>query len=60
MYSLNKTVMIILVEAFAINNEKISKEVTKVLGEKKFEQANKVANNGVFLAVLSYIAFCIM
>ena len=34
--------------------------LSRSLGEKKFEQANKVANNGVFLAVLSYIAFCIM
>ena len=29
--------------------------LSRSLGEKKFEQANKVANNGVFLAVLSYI-----
>ena len=34
--------------------------LSRSLGEKKFEQANKVANNGVFLAVLSYIAFLIL
>ena len=33
--------------------------LSRSLGEKKFEQANKVANNGVFLAVLSYIAFLV-
>ena len=34
--------------------------LSRSLGEKKFEQANRVANNGVFLAVLSYIAFLIL
>lgn len=34
--------------------------LSRSLGEKKFEQANKIANNGVFLAVLSYIAFLIL
>lgn len=34
--------------------------LSRSLGEKKFEQANKVANNGVFLSVLSYIAFLIL
>ena len=34
--------------------------LSRSLGEKKFEQANKVANNGVFLAVLSYIAVLIL
>ena len=34
--------------------------LSRSLGEKKFEQANKVVNNGVFLAVLSYIAFLIL
>ena len=34
--------------------------LSRSLGEKKFEQANKVANNGVFLAVLSYIVFLIL
>ena len=34
--------------------------LSRSLGEKKFEQANKVANNGVFLAILSYIAFLIL
>lgn len=31
--------------------------LSKSLGEKNFEKANKVATNGVFLAVMSYILF---
>ncbi len=31
--------------------------LSKSLGEKNFEQANSIANNGILLAVLSYIVF---
>lgn len=31
--------------------------LSKALGEKKFKRANKAANNGILLAVLSYIVF---
>ena len=34
--------------------------LSRALGEKNFEEANKVANNGVFLAVMSYLAFFII
>ena len=34
--------------------------LSRNLGEKKFEQANKVANNGLFLAVISYILTVIL
>ena len=34
--------------------------LSRALGEKNFEEANKVANNGVFLEVMSYLAFFIM
>ena len=31
--------------------------LSRSLGEKKFEEANKAANNGIFLAILSYFSF---
>ena len=31
--------------------------LSKALGEKKFKRANKAANNGILLAILSYIVF---
>ncbi|MBQ8409767.1 MAG: MATE family efflux transporter [Clostridia bacterium] len=34
--------------------------LSKSLGEKNFERANKVATNGIFLSVLSYILFLIL
>ena len=34
--------------------------LSRNIGEKKFEQANKVANNGLFLAVISYILTVIL
>lgn len=34
--------------------------LSRSLGEKKFEEANNAANNGVFLAVLSYFLFLII
>ena len=34
--------------------------LSRLLGEKKLEQANKVANNGVFLAVISYLFFLVL
>jgi len=34
--------------------------LSRNLGEKKFEQANKAANNGLFLAVISYILTVIL
>lgn len=34
--------------------------LSRSLGEKKFEQANKVANNGIFLAVMSYLFFLVL
>ncbi len=34
--------------------------LSKALGEKEFERANKTAENGIFLAVLSYILFLII
>ena len=34
--------------------------LSKSLGEKNFEKANKVAANGVFLAVISYIIFVVI
>lgn len=34
--------------------------LSRSLGEKKFEEANRVANNGIFLAVLSYFLFFII
>ena len=34
--------------------------LSKSLGEKKIEQANKIARNGVFLAILSSLAFVIL
>ena len=34
--------------------------LSRSLGEKKFEEANKIANNGIFLAVLSYFAFLVI
>lgn len=34
--------------------------LSRSLGEKRYEEANKVANNGVFLAVLSYLFFLII
>lgn len=34
--------------------------LSRSLGEKRFEQANKVANNGVFLAVMSYLFFLVL
>lgn len=33
--------------------------LSKSLGEKKFEEADRAANAGVFLMALSYIAFCL-
>lgn len=33
--------------------------LSRSLGERKFEQANRAANNGIFLGVLSYILFLI-
>lgn len=34
--------------------------LSRSLGEKNFEEANKVANNGIFLALLSYFLFLII
>lgn len=34
--------------------------LSRSLGEKKFEEANKAANNGVFLAVMSYLLFLVL
>lgn len=34
--------------------------LSRSLGEKKFEEANNAANNGIFLAVLSYLAFLVI
>lgn len=34
--------------------------LSRSLGEKKFEEANRAANNGIFLAVLSYFLFFII
>lgn len=34
--------------------------LSRSLGEKNFEEANKAANNGIFLAVLSYLLFLII
>ncbi|MEG0857649.1 MAG: MATE family efflux transporter [Terrisporobacter sp.] len=34
--------------------------LSRYLGEKKYEEANKTANNGIFLAVISYILFLIV
>ncbi|WP_455538415.1 MATE family efflux transporter [Terrisporobacter sp.] len=34
--------------------------LSRSLGEKKFEEANKAANNGIFLAVMSYLFFLII
>lgn len=34
--------------------------LSKSLGEKKFEQANTIAKNGIFLAILSTLAFAIL
>ena len=34
--------------------------LSKSLGEKKFEQANTIAKNGIFLALLSSVAFAIL
>lgn len=34
--------------------------LSRSLGEKKFEEANNAANNGIFLAVLSYLVFLVM
>ena len=34
--------------------------LSKSLGEKNFERADKVANNGVFLAVLSFLVFTVL
>jgi putative MATE family efflux protein len=34
--------------------------LSKTLGEKKYEKANTIAKNGMFLAVVSYIAFAVI
>lgn len=34
--------------------------LSKSLGEKNFDRANKTADNGIFLALLSFIVFCII
>lgn len=34
--------------------------LSRYLGAKKTEQANKVANNGVFLAIMSYLFFLVL
>ena len=34
--------------------------ISRLLGEKKFDEANKAANNGVFLAVMTYIIFLVI
>lgn len=34
--------------------------VSRYLGEKKFKEANRGANNGIFLALLSAIFFCVL
>lgn len=34
--------------------------LSKSLGEKDYEKANKVAENGVFLAFVSYVIFCLV
>lgn len=34
--------------------------LSKALGEKEFERANKAAENGIFLALLSYIVFLVI
>lgn len=38
----------------------INAMLSKSLGEKKFERANKCAGNGVFLAVVSYLVFLLV
>lgn len=38
----------------------ISAFVSRALGEKKTEQANKTANNGIFLALFSFLAFAVI
>lgn len=37
----------------------INANLSRRLGEKNFERANKIANHAIFLAVLSYLAFAI-
>lgn len=37
----------------------INSLLSRNLGEKKFKEANKVAVNGIFLAILSFLVFCI-
>ena len=37
----------------------INANLSRSLGEKNFERANKIANHAIFLAVLSYIAFAL-
>ena len=37
----------------------INANLSRSLGEKNFERANKIANHAIFLAVLSYLAFAI-
>lgn len=34
--------------------------LSKTLGEKKYEKANTIANNGIFLAVMSYFVFLLI
>ena len=34
--------------------------LSKSLGEKNFDEANKVANNGIFLAIISYLLFLLI
>ena len=34
--------------------------LSKFLGEKNFNEANKVANNGIFLAIISYLLFLLI
>ena len=34
--------------------------LSKSLGERNFETANRIAQNGIFLAILSYIAFALL
>ena len=38
----------------------INAVLSKALGEKKYDEVNSAANNGIFLAVLSYILFLII
>lgn len=50
-----------LIIAFAVGTAVgVNALLSKSLGEKEFEKANKIAQNGIFLAVMSFAAFFVL